>query len=269
MSPRLGRSILRNHYFLKSALPSSFQSKHFALIPTDCFFPTSSPSQHLRPTCLSFRFFYQRHQQRPNKSKKSKKSNPFRLLGLHDDGVTKYQDVKKHFLKIALENHPDTQDRDSTEEEQDEMRERFIQARMAFESIVEDEDGWAVWVEEVVDREDRFDAWFQSETGLQTPFQFDMDPETMKEVASMTEEIGGGLDRDGGMWCVCALLECGLCRHFVFLFSHWLFYNRALARMVTSTVKTGGDAASILRLEAGDVKEKCGHNGTLRRRRKR
>ena len=64
----------------------------------------------------------------------------------------------------------------------------------------------------------------------------------MKEVAAMTETIGGGLDRDGGMW--------------------------ALARMVTASVKAGSDAAVMLRLESGDVKDRV-INGQLRRRRKR
>ena len=45
----------------------------------------------------------------------------------------------------------------------------------------------------------------------------------------------------------------------------------ALARMVTSAVKSGGDAQSILRLESGDVKGKppAGPNGALRRPRRR
>ena len=45
----------------------------------------------------------------------------------------------------------------------------------------------------------------------------------------------------------------------------------ALARMVTSAVKSGGDAQSILRLESGDTKGKpaAGPNGALRRPRRR
>ena len=41
-----------------------------------------------------------------------------------------------------------------------------------------------------------------------------------------------------------------------------------LARMVTSTVKAGGDVASILRLESGDVKNQPGKSsgGKLGRR---
>ncbi len=170
-----------------------------------------------------------------------------------------YKDVKKKFLKIAMANHPDTYSSkgDLTDEERDAMRDAFIAARVAFESLAEDpSDGTAVRVQDVLDdprtREENFDSWFHSETGWRTPFHFDMDPETMKEVAKMTETIGagdsGGLDRDGGMW--------------------------ALARMVASAVKTGSDAATLLRLEAGDGDGKGGGrnrsaNGELRRRRKR
>ncbi|KAL3920878.1 MAG: hypothetical protein SGARI_006832 [Bacillariaceae sp.] len=147
-----------------------------------------------------------------------------------------------------MTNHPDTHSEDLAEEEKETMRNTFIQARIAFESLVEDTDGTAILLSEKSDEDasDNFDSWFKSETGLNTPFQFEMDPETMKEVAKMTDAIGGdsGLDRDGGMW--------------------------ALARMVTSAVKTGGDAASILRLESGDIKSKDRSiNGELRRRRKR
>jgi hypothetical protein len=160
-----------------------------------------------------------------------------------------YKDVKRKFLKIAMTNHPDTHSEHLTEEEKETMRNIFIQARIAFESLTEDTDGTAVLLSEKQSEEDsmaNFDSWFKHETGLNTPFQFDMDPETMKEVAKMTDAIGGdsGLDRDGGMW--------------------------ALARMVTSAVKTGGDAATILRLESGDIKDKDrSMNGELRRRRRR
>ena len=67
----------------------------------------------------------------------------------------------------------------------------------------------------------------------------------MQEVAKMTEELSVGLDRDGGMW--------------------------TLAKMVTSAVKSGGEAGTLLRLDAGDVKGANGGSGTgpLRRRRKR
>ena len=87
-------------------------------------------------------------------------------------------------------------------------------------------------------------VWFLNETGHSNPFQVDLDPATMREVAEMTDDIGGGLDRDGGMW--------------------------TLAKMVSNTVKSGQDAKNMLRLEAGKRKEEIppGQMGKLRRRRK-
>jgi hypothetical protein len=87
--------------------------------------------------------------------------------------------------------------------------------------------------------EEDLDQWFKSETGYDMPF---MDAATMKEVAEMTESVGGGLDRDGGMW--------------------------TLARMVADTVKSGGDGRSILQLEAGVVRDRS-IDGILRRKRRR
>jgi len=88
-----------------------------------------------------------------------------------------------------------------SEKEQEAMRDKFIAARMAFEALEEDpEDGKAVLAEELIDRKSNFDSWFHNETGLKNPFDVDMDPETMKEVAEMTEKMGGkqGMERDGG-----------------------------------------------------------------------
>lgn len=188
--------------------------------------------------------FDKRKQQR--KTSKSKKNNPFRVLGI-PEGAALYKDAKKKFLQIAMKNHPDTAtNSEHSEEEQDTMKERFIAARIAFESLAEDPtDGVAILKEDLEDAMENFDSWFKSETGYETPFQFDIDPATMKEVATMTEKMGGGLDRDGGMW--------------------------ALARMVTSAVKSGSEAAVMLRLDAGDTKDKGQSSGTgiLRRRRKR
>eukprot|EP00537_Pseudo-nitzschia_pungens_P002504 CAMPEP_0172378716 /NCGR_PEP_ID=MMETSP1060-20121228/69564_1 /TAXON_ID=37318 /ORGANISM="Pseudo-nitzschia pungens, Strain cf. cingulata" /LENGTH=279 /DNA_ID=CAMNT_0013106443 /DNA_START=659 /DNA_END=1501 /DNA_ORIENTATION=+ len=224
-----------------------------------------------------------------------------------------------------MSNHPDTHGDGLTEKEKDAMRDRFIEARMAFEMLVEDpEDGTAILVEEKEDRDGNFDSWFRNETGLKNPFDVDIDPETMKEVAEMTEKLGGsqgmdeteevsdlcvdhsvggsterevdeklggsqGMDETEEVSDLCVdhsvggsterevdrgKLICSLhyllahCHNFTFallgntsssfaprstrcvaLCSVW-----ALARMVTSAVKSGGDAASILRLEAGDVK---------------
>ena len=206
------------------------------------------------------RFFdYRKAAKKKNKS--LGQDNPFKILRLHE-GVTLYKDAKKKFLKIAMSNHPDVlssrqaggddDDASSSAKGDDddgmtleERKEIFIRARVAFERLAEDpNDGLAILKEDLDDAMENFDSWFQSETGLATPFQFDLDPQTMKEVAAMTEEIGGGLDRDGGMW--------------------------ALARMVTASVKAGSDAATVLRLEAGDVKDaNKSLGGSLRRVRKR
>jgi hypothetical protein len=203
------------------------------------------PSQHLRHhdhhQRLQVRFFDYRKTQKKTKTPE----NPFKILKI-PEGATLYKDAKKKFLQIAMSNHPDTissQD-EVTDEERDRMKETFIQARRAFERLAEDPmDGTAILKEDLQDAIENFDSWFQSETGLATPFQFDLDPQTMKEVATMTETIGGGLDRDGGMW--------------------------ALARMVTASVKAGSDAATVLRLESGDVKDAKSRIGSLRRVRKR
>ena len=221
----------------------------------DAMPPPTPSATHLTYSPSSSVLYCQRIQYRyfdsRKKRKRKKGPDPFKILKI-PEGIL-YKDAKKHFLLIAMKNHPDTvHDHTLTEEERHAMRDKFIQSRIAFEELVEDPvDGTALRKAEAEENAlDNFDSWFKNETGFETPFQFDMDPETMKEVASMTETIGGdsGLDRDGGMW--------------------------ALARLVTQTVKTGGDAATMLRLDAGDPKDpKNGRpynpNGELRRRRKR
>lgn len=127
----------------------------------------------------------------------------------------------------------------------------FMKARKAFESLVEADDGTCVLRVEVeamneMMTNEQFDAWFSNETGYTNPYQVNLDPKTMREVADATEAMGGGLDRDGGMW--------------------------TLANMVTNSVKEGKNAGSILRLEAGNVQDRDSMDdldGTLRRRRRR
>jgi hypothetical protein len=203
--------------------------------------PSPSSSSLLYCQRVQYRFFDSRR-----KRKRKKAQDPFKVLKI-PEGIL-YKDAKKSFLMVAMKNHPDTAG-GVTEEERETMRDIFIRSRIAFESLTEDDtDGTAIRKDDAIDVIDNFDSWFKGETGFDSPFQFDMDPETMKEVANMTETIGGdsGLDRDGGMW--------------------------ALARMVTSTVKAGGDAASMLRLDAGDPKDpkrQSSLQGELRRRRRR
>lgn len=189
---------------------------------------------------LPYRDFSSSSKNHRSKRLKKKVDNPFAVLGVKEDDT--FSVAKKSFLQIAMKNHPDTANVE-TEEEKDQLRDVFIQARMAFESLVEAPDGTILLQEEVADSQD-FDEWFKDETGHDMPFQFDMDPATMREVAKMTEEVGGvGLDRDGGMW--------------------------TLAKMVANQVKNGGNAESILRLDQGNIKKRNTHiNGKLRRKRR-
>ena len=118
---------------------------------------------------------------RKKKHKRKKINDPFKILGVKEN--MPYKDVKRAFLLIAMENHPDTAaHKAATEEELNQMRELFISARTAFESLTEcTREGVAIRKSDVEDDEmDNFDSWFKSETGFDTPFQFDMDPETMK-----------------------------------------------------------------------------------------
>jgi DnaJ-class molecular chaperone len=171
---------------------------------------------------------------------------PFQTLGLQRTDELKFVTVKHSFLKIAMQHHPDTS-KAVTKEEQELDKEKFVAARQAFEMIVEGPNGIAILKSETDEydeaaSEDDLSFWFQQETGLAMPY---MDAATMREVAKVTESMGGefgGLDRDGGMW--------------------------TLARMVSQRVKEGGDANEILQLEAGKIRDR-NIDGVLRRRRRR
>jgi hypothetical protein len=156
-------------------------------------------------------------------------------------GVTrshKYVAVKSAFLQIAMKHHPDTVTAD-TEDERESSKEIFVAARKAFEAIVAGPDGLAILKSETADYvEEDLDQWFKSETGYDMPF---MDAATMKEVAEMTESVGGGLDRDGGMWTL-AMSGGG--------------YRRIC-----------GDGRSLLQLEAGVARDRS-IDGILRRKRR-
>ena len=153
--------------------------------------------------------------------KRKKSKNPFKVLKVKEGML--YKDVKIKFLKIAMNNHPDTyhssaNDDINEKEQQEKMRNTFINARIAFEALTVDTDGTAILVTDTVDEEENFDSWFKNETGHKNPFDVDIDPETMKEVAKMTEDVGGdqGLDRDGGsellvVVVVVLLLYCTFC----------------------------------------------------------
>jgi hypothetical protein len=176
------------------------------------------------------------------------KLDPFLVLKVRRS--TPYAQVKQIFLRTAMLHHPDVL-QGKSEEDQNKSREIFIRARQAFEALVKDETTGGICLREELpnyvadDEHDKMDQWFKQETGHEMPF---MDEETMKEVAAMTEQLGGGgmdrgLDRDGGMW--------------------------ELARMVTRTVMSGGDGKNLLRLEAGDIKENEINDANLRAKRRR
>lgn len=179
-----------------------------------------------------------RRQHEKNLQLDENKNNPFRVLNVKRSDS--YGFIKKQFLKIAMEHHPDT-NTDTSATTQLQHKEIFMAAREAFEQIVESSDGKVMLKSECDDYKetDNVEAWFQQETGHDMPF---MDQKTMKEVAEMTDKVGGGLDRDGGMW--------------------------TLAKMVTNAVHTGGNANDVLRLEAGTIRDRE-INGVLRRRRNR
>jgi hypothetical protein len=172
--------------------------------------------------------------------KREKKVNPHAVLGVSLN--EKFAAVRKSFIRIAMKHHPDTAEKGATPKEEEESRETFMAARSAMDMLTEcPELGIAILrSESELAAAENVDVWFKDETGYDMPY---MDPQTMKEVAEMTEKIGGGagLDRDGGMW--------------------------TLARMVTENVKSGGDG-NILRLESGDIRDR-GIDGILRRRRRR
>ncbi|KAL7556364.1 hypothetical protein ACA910_006290 [Epithemia clementina (nom. ined.)] len=186
-----------------------------------------------------FRHSFRQHDE-PRKPRKLGKDSPFSVLGVSE--AEDYKAVKRNFLKLAMKHHPDTAQA-RTKDEVALNREIFMNIRAAFESIVEGPQGIAILRSESDKKweEEELNNWFKQETGgFDMPF---LDPKTIKEVADMTTKLGGdaGLDRDGGMW--------------------------TLARMVTQNVKSGGDGASILQLEAGEERSRE-INGILRRKRR-
>lgn len=179
--------------------------------------------------------------------KKDPDGCPFATLGVPINAP--YVAVRRAFLELALKHHPDTALAES-DEELELHRDRFVKARRALERLAPGggPDGTlAVLVEEAESlakaaNDADLDEWFKQETGYDMPF---LDAATIREVAEMTETVGHGLDRDGGMW--------------------------TLAQMVADSVKNGtgdGDPRSLLRLEAGDAKDRSQLDGILRRRRR-
>jgi DnaJ domain len=191
----------------------------------------------------SFSSSKKRNKHEANLKLDKSEDNPFRILNVQR--TDSFKAVKTIFLKLAMAHHPDrcSNSAKNNPTEQTRHKEIFMAARKAFEQMMEGPDGLVMLKcesEDYQDDQSNMDAsWFKHETGYDMPF---MDQATMKEVAKMTEDLGSGLDRDGGMW--------------------------TLAKMVTNAVNSGGDATSILRLEAGDIRDRQ-IDGMLRRKRKR
>ena len=105
-----------------------------------------------------------------------------------------------------MKHHPDTVGNDCAET-QAKSQTIFMKCRKALESLEEcAQTGMAILktdaelIKRSMSNED-FDSWFEKETGKQNPFQFDLDPKVMREVAEMHNDMEGshGLDRDGGV----------------------------------------------------------------------
>lgn len=124
-----------------------------------------------------------------------------------------------------------------------------MKCRSALESLIECESTGLALLKSEVEKDrtisdEEFDNWFEKETGKQSPFALNIDPATMREVASMHSDMEGshGLDRDGGMW--------------------------HLASIISNTVKSGTEgAAALLKLESGKIEQVA--EGRLEKRRKR
>eukprot|EP00569_Conticribra_weissflogii_P020881 CAMPEP_0171436428 /NCGR_PEP_ID=MMETSP0881-20121228/14234_1 /TAXON_ID=67004 /ORGANISM="Thalassiosira weissflogii, Strain CCMP1336" /LENGTH=121 /DNA_ID=CAMNT_0011957789 /DNA_START=353 /DNA_END=714 /DNA_ORIENTATION=- len=112
-----------------------------------------------------------------------------------------------------MKHHPDTVGNEC-EETRQKSQQIFMKCRSALEMLVECETtGKALLKTDVEEARqmtnEEFDSWFEKETGHSNPFNFDLDPELMREVADMHEEMESshGLDRDGGMWHLASLIS--------------------------------------------------------------
>jgi DnaJ-class molecular chaperone len=146
--------------------------------------------------------------------------SPFEILGVPKTAT--YQEVKRRFVELALQHHPDTipvvknnSDKNNNnskddgnvayQDDQHKSVEHFIRFRKAFEALKEDGNGIVsarhhddeaslLW-----SSDEEFNAWFYEETG-HADIMFRMDMQTRKEVIHVVQsQAQGGLDH-GGMW---------------------------------------------------------------------
>jgi hypothetical protein len=118
-------------------------------------------------------------------------------LGIHKSAT--YQQVKRRFVELALEHHPDKVE---SSKDKHKNKEHFIKFRQAFEALKEGQDGMVFMREKeehLWTSDEEFNAWFYEETG-HSDVMFRMDMKTRKEVIDVVNsQSQGGLDR-GGMW---------------------------------------------------------------------
>lgn len=209
----------------------------------------------------------------------SSSSCPFQILGVSKS--SNYHTVKKAFLKLALQYHPDTATNSSHYDKKDknehhddddggdvdvdvgnknkrrqEQIENFHTIRTAFESIVQGDDGTALLKEEQNNNyqnnnDTELDQWFYSQTGLHLVVpshlhNLDLNHTQVKELDQVSRTMSqGGLDR-GGMW--------------------------SLAHSIRQNLQDGTMKVPPVRVDAGTTVQDGdgnGFEGARRRRRKR
>ena len=127
-------------------------------------------------------------------------SCPFDTLGLTKN--VSYKEVKKTFLRLAIQSHPDTSKSKGG-------KDNFLRYRAAFESLTEGKKGEAKPLNDDMTSsmpENDFEEWYHHETGYHVPYANDVmqDTNLMREIAKATEGMSqGGLDK-GGMWQLAA-----------------------------------------------------------------
>ncbi len=168
---------------------------------------------------------------------KINENNPFEVLGIPK--ASTYHEVKRRFVELALQHHPDLSSNGGDASE-------FVRFRRAFEMIRETKEGHARLVEPKEESEwsdQEFQAWFYEETGHQD-VMFRMDIATRKEVVDIANsQSQGGLDR-GGMWEMA----------------------RSMAEQEKSLRQKKGDYTGTIGVESGETKEPV--VSSRRRRRK-
>lgn len=137
---------------------------------------------------------------------------PFHTLGLTKSDELSYAEVKIRFQKLAMKHHPDRIAKDDGNQlSQEEATERFVLYRSAFEAIAEANDGSGL---AILRKDYDYGKFTSSVKGAgpsvpnaeHGPPNYDdlshshIDPQVLREVAELTENMQqSGLDK-GGMW---------------------------------------------------------------------